>query len=1254
MADNKVNINIEANMKSNVPEESEKIVKNFDEISDSADKTNKSAKDLNGIIDNIVNGTLDVSGTLSSIGSSVLSISAGFKVLEKVVDIINTYFDTWDDTFDGLVDGAKDFSGVLGSEIKDTLGDILDLAKSAGDGLASGFSEAVELVKDFIDLLDKAEDEIKELANEGVELNQKYFILSRTLGTEGAKQANGVLGKLADMYNMDSDNLIDGFNKIVRMVDKLGLSVNKTSAAITNMALDLSAASGTDFTQITQELENAISMGKLSVKGNIAKFLMVSDQELAEFKSLNTELERAQYLMDRASRNAGAMSKWMETSAGKVEKMNQQFSVLNSNVQRLSVGIMAKLAPTIIFVTKLVNRLVNALAKLLNIDMQGFDNNYDGPGDWVGSNGSNNENNENNKNDSKADKKAKSNDKLSKSLDKVKKSADEAKRSVASFDDVIQLPEANENDMFSNLDDLGDTDSLEDIEDILGDILDELPEISKALNFNGFDLDLDDTNSELSELEKKLSEIIDLVEQGKFYKAGKKLNEVLKSLLVGVPWDEIKKKAQEVGKGLSDFINGFFEDESLGYEIGKALVESINTAFEFLSTFIHNTKFDEIGQFISESILGFFENLDSGLIGNTVISAFDKALDFIKGFLDDMFEHKIFKDVPDEIDTGWELVGYKIGDLLNHIFDGFDDNKIIDAIVGENGILNGIITSVSTFFDTVETTELGEKLWNIFDSMFNYVIEHFDPLLSKLTKTFVGGINKLFSKLDGKEIGNGIGKVLASVINNVGYFLENIDFHEIGSTIGKSLNGIIRSIDPVQLADDIFMLLDSIFDMIGSLLDEISVDNLIERFRTFLSRLFGNIVENSGEWAENIKPLTDLVIGLIDTFFDTFESSHLLAAIQNFLDESGIFDLISRWAEAQFQLKVDEFFIKLRGKLPKIADAIDMLLAVIIGGPIGVGLNILSKKLFNWLKENWDDLKDSIEESADELVENVVEGWESLINGAKTAISNLWDSIVTGIHNLFNNADDEVATDAEESGNAMLKSVKGSIGDVLLKWLNDHGLNIGNKIDKLVKSLKEKVTKVGDWFKDKFEKFKDFVSGLRDGIDDTVESIIDLFKDMWDALCDFLNPEKLAAKGSEFIGGFLDGVAEAWQAVKDFFGSLKLPEIHIPSPSISSPSVKVNVPKMATGGIVTSSSFVNVGEAGREAILPLDSNTAWMDGLAEKISSKMISNSSTENNTVNIDLSSINKDIYTRSEMLEFGRQVVEALKLCGFNVAVY
>lgn len=43
------------------------------------------------------------------------------------------------------------------------------------------------------------------------------------------------------------------------------------------------------------------------------------------------------------------------------------------------------------------------------------------------------------------------------------------------------------------------------------------------------------------------------------------------------------------------------------------------------------------------------------------------------------------------------------------------------------------------------------------------------------------------------------------------------------------------------------------------------------------------------------------------------------------------------------------------------------------------------------------------------------------------------------------------------------------------------------------------------------------------------------------------------------------------------------------------------LPRLATGGIVTASTLANIGEAGREAVLPLDANTEWMDILAERI-----------------------------------------------------
>lgn len=51
---------------------------------------------------------------------------------------------------------------------------------------------------------------------------------------------------------------------------------------------------------------------------------------------------------------------------------------------------------------------------------------------------------------------------------------------------------------------------------------------------------------------------------------------------------------------------------------------------------------------------------------------------------------------------------------------------------------------------------------------------------------------------------------------------------------------------------------------------------------------------------------------------------------------------------------------------------------------------------------------------------------------------------------------------------------------------------------------------------------------------------------------------------------------------------------------------RLSLPRLATGGIVTSSTLANIGEAGREAVLPLDNNTEWMDMLADRIGDRNV------------------------------------------------
>ena len=50
---------------------------------------------------------------------------------------------------------------------------------------------------------------------------------------------------------------------------------------------------------------------------------------------------------------------------------------------------------------------------------------------------------------------------------------------------------------------------------------------------------------------------------------------------------------------------------------------------------------------------------------------------------------------------------------------------------------------------------------------------------------------------------------------------------------------------------------------------------------------------------------------------------------------------------------------------------------------------------------------------------------------------------------------------------------------------------------------------------------------------------------------------------------------------------------------------RANIPRLANGGITVGRTYAEIGEAGREAVLPLENNTGWMDDLADKLVSRM-------------------------------------------------
>lgn len=104
-------------------------------------------------------------------------------------------------------------------------------------------------------------------------------------------------------------------------------------------------------------------------------------------------------------------------------------------------------------------------------------------------------------------------------------------------------------------------------------------------------------------------------------------------------------------------------------------------------------------------------------------------------------------------------------------------------------------------------------------------------------------------------------------------------------------------------------------------------------------------------------------------------------------------------------------------------------------------------------------------------------------------------------------------------------------------------------------SIKEAVSKVATWFKNTIKRF----------FEDPIGAVVDSVK--W--LISSLSGKK-------------------WQTPQQNN-----------SPQYTMPNIPV--PKFATGGIVSSPTFAQIGEAGTEAVVPLERNTGWIDMLASKL-----------------------------------------------------
>lgn len=169
--------------------------------------------------------------------------------------------------------------------------------------------------------------------------------------------------------------------------------------------------------------------------------------------------------------------------------------------------------------------------------------------------------------------------------------------------------------------------------------------------------------------------------------------------------------------------------------------------------------------------------------------------------------------------------------------------------------------------------------------------------------------------------------------------------------------------------------------------------------------------------------------------------------------------------------------------------------------------------------------------------------------------------------------------------NTCLKPVVNWLGDTFIQAFK----NIGDYIKPILDSLKTM-----------FGGLVDFIVGILTGNwRKAWQGIVDIFKGIFSGI------EAIAKKP-------INAIIKAINSMIGGLNKIKLPDW---VPGLGGKGINIpTIPMLAKGGIVDSPTLAMVGEAGREAVMPLENNTGWISDLANKVAERLPSQSSTNNN----------------------------------------